>query len=253
MLNVKTDRRFGLIILLLWLSIPGICSAGHPADFKARLELHRNGKLTGEMNFQFSSDNGRWSMSSETEGTKGLASWIGLRESSTAEGEWHEGSPRPIRYDRNVKAIKTMRWSAEFDWDAGVVRTVYPDGESVLELEPGTLDELALSLAIRQGLGRGEKEWFFRQVDEDEIDDVHFRTAAVKRLQTALGCMTVHVVEKVRAEGSKRYTRTYYAAEHGFTPVLIEHGKRDSEHVEGRVISLTLNGQPVAGGPDCSP
>jgi hypothetical protein len=190
-------------------------------------------------------------MLSETEGTKGLASWIGLRESSSVEGDWHEGGPRPLNYERNVKAIKTMQWSAEFDWQAGEVRTEYPDGESVLQLEPGVLDELAISLAIRQGLSRGEDEWFFRQVDEDEIEDAHFRTSSVKAVQTPLGCMQVHVVEKVRAPQSTRYTRTYYAAEHGFTPVLIEHGKQDKEHVEGRVVSLTVDGQPVPRGPDC--
>lgn len=250
---MNTLRKILPIPLAFGLALPAMCLADRPADFEARLELHRNGKLSGETRFSLETRNGRWVMSSETKGTKGMASWIGLRENSTGEGDWHQGQPRPLRYERTVKAILTMEWSAEFDWQDKVAHTVYPDGQSSLELEPGVVDEMGLALRIRNGLRNGEDEWFLRQVDEDEIEDVHFRVSSVKAVQTQLGCMTTHVVEKVRGEGSKRYTRTYYAAEHDFVPVLIEHGKQGDDRVEGRVISLTVNDEPVAVGPDCAP
>jgi hypothetical protein len=245
-------HRTTFAILLSWgLLLPSLGLADRPADFETRLELHRNGKLAGETTFKLDTRDGRWVMASETKSTKGLTSWIGLRENSTGEGDWHEGRARPLRYDRNVKAIMTMKWSAEFDWTNGVVRTVYPDGESTLELEPGVVDETALALTIRQGLKNGEDDWVLRQVDEDEIEDVRFRVSDVKEVQTPLGCMRTHVVEKVRGPESKRYTRTYYADDHDFVPVLVEHGKQGDEHVEGRVIALTVNGKPVDAGPDC--
>ena len=240
-------------VLAVFLLIPALCVADPPADFEARLELHRNGKLSGEMRFEFTTQDGRWTMLSETKGTKGMASWIGLQENSTGEGDWAAGQPRPLRYERNVKAIVTREWSAEFDWDNRVVHTVYPDGASTLELEPGVVDEMGLGLAIRQGLGRGEDEWFLKQVDEDEVEDVHFKVSAVKPVQTPLGCMNMHVVEKVRAPTSKRYTRTFYAADHEFAPVLVEHGKQGGDHVRGQVVALKVNGKPVAAGPNCPP
>ena len=250
---MKTSRIIHPLLLALWLVPPPLCLADQPADFEALLALHRNGKLNGETRFKLETRDGRWVMSSETKGTKGMASWIGLRENSSGEGDWYKGQPRPLRYERRVKAILTMEWFAEFDWENGVVNTVYPDGESTLELETGVVDEMGLALRIRKGLRNGEDEWFLRQVDEDEIEDVHFRVSAVRTVQTALGCITAHVVEKVRGEGSKRYTRTYYAAEHDFVPVLIEHGKTGDEAVEGRILSLTVNAEPVAAGPDCPP
>ena len=248
---MKTHRHFLLIYLSCALLVPTLGLADRLADFETRLELYRNGKLAGETMFKLDSNDGRWIMASETKSTRGLTSWIGLRENSTGEGDWHEGRPRPLRYDRNVKAIVTMKWSADFDWANGIVRTEYPDGESTLELEPGVVDETALALTIRQGLKNGEDDWFLRQVDEDEIENAHFRVSAVKAVQTPLGCMRTHVVEKVRGAESKRYTRTYYADDHDFVPVLVEHGKQGDEHVEGRVIALTVDGKPVAAGPDC--
>ena len=135
---MKTRRQiFSIVFALL---LPALVLADPPPDFEARLELYRNGKLSGETLFRLVSKNGHWSMFSETKGTKGVASWIGLQESSSSEGDWQEGDPRPLRYERNVRAIKSMRWTAEFDWDRGEVRTVYPDGESLLALQPNVLD-----------------------------------------------------------------------------------------------------------------
>jgi len=250
---MMNPRNIPAALLALCLLLPLSALADRPADFEARLELYRNGKLNGETVFKLETVGGRWVMHSSTKGTKGMASWIGLKEESTGEGDWHDGLPRPLRYERNVKAIITREWSAEFDWDNEVVHTAYPDGASTLELEPGVVDEAGLGLAIRKGLLNGETEWHLRQVDEDEIEDAHFRVSEVKAVDTPLGCMQTHVVEKVRGEGSTRYTRTYYASEHDFAPVLIEHGKRGGDEVEGRVISLTVNGKQVAAGPACAP
>lgn len=248
---MMTRSKLTAILLAFPVLLPLPCLADRPADFEARLELYRNGKLNGETVFKLETADGRWIMHSATQGTKGMASWIGLKENSTGEGDWHAGTARPLRYERNVKAIVTREWSAEFDWDNEVVHTVYPDGASTLELEPGVVDESSLGLAIRMGLRRGESEWRLRQLDEDEIEDAHFRVSEVKAVDTPLGCMQTHVVEKVRAASSTRYTRTYYASDHDFAPVLIEHGKKGGDQVEGRVISLKVNGAEVAAGPAC--
>jgi hypothetical protein len=247
--NLRCSRK--LLALLPLCLLPALCLAQRPADFHAKLELSRNDKLMGEMTFTLASTDERWTMSSDTKGSKGLAKFLGLKENSTGEGDWDGSAPRPLRYERNVRTIMGMQWTADFDWENGVVHTVYPDGESRLELEPGVLDESAIGLVVRAGLAQGEDEWHLRLVDEDEIEDAHFRTRSVESVQTALGCMKVHIVEKVRGEGSTRYTRTYYAEDHQFVPVLMEHGRVGGNHVEGRVVELTVNGQRVPAGPDC--
>jgi hypothetical protein len=240
-----------LIACLVLLLLPSLALAERPAQFEARLELSRNGKTMGELTFTFSSSDEQWTMASATNGTRGLARFLGLRENSTGTGDWYDHAPRPLRYERQVHAIKTMEWTADFDWTNSVVRTVYPKGESTLELEPGVVDESALGLIVRAGLALGQNEWRFRLVDEDEIEDAHFRTRSVEAAQTPLGCMQVHVVEKVRGAESKRYTRTFYAEDHAFVPVVIQHGQKDGNHVEARITSLSIDGKTVEPGPAC--
>ena len=242
-------RTLTTCLTLCLLALP--CYAQQPADFEAKLELYRNGKLTGEMTFQLESDDQGWVMASETKGVRGLAKFLGLHEQSTGEGDWFDGAARPLRYQREVSLIKTLEWHADFDWEHDVATTVYPDGESTLSLTPDVLDESALGMAVRAGLARGEEEWHFKLLDEDKIENAHFRVSSVESLQTPLGCIKVHVVEKVRGEGSKRYTRTYYADDHAFAPVWMEHGKTGGEHIEGRVVELAVEGNKVRPAPDC--
>ena len=231
--------------------VSSLCWAQRPSDFEARLELSRNGKVIGETTFQFASRDDRWTMHSRTNGR--VYKLVRFTEDSYGEGEWQGDRPRPSRYEREVRAVISRRWEVDFDWDEGVAHSIHPDGESTLDLSPGVLDETALGLIIRAGLARGEEEWFLDLVDEDEIDHVHFKLRSVEQLQTALGCMRVYNVEKVRDPTSKRYTRTYYAAEYGFAPVVIEHGKRGDEDWRGQVVALLLDGQAVEARPPCPP
>jgi len=215
------------------------------------MELFRNGKLAGETTFTFASANGEWRMQSQTRGTKGLAGVMGVEENSFSRGDWNDDLPRPLAFERNVKAIKTFRWAANFDWVHDVVHSIYPDGESTIALEPGVVDESTLGMVIRVGLERGEDEWFLQALDEDEIEQEHFKARPAERIQTVLGCLAVYPVEKIRRATSTRYTRTYYARDHHFVPVMIEHGKTDGDHLESRLKSLEIDDKKVARGPDC--
>jgi hypothetical protein len=248
----KTSNTIARIFLAAILSLPAIVTAADRPGFKVSMELFRNGKLMGETTFTFSSGDSQWRMQSQTLGTKGLARIMGVEESSFSRGDWHDNLPRPLEFERNVKAIKTFRWAANFDWARGEVHSIYPDGESTLAITPGVVDESTLGLVIRLGLERGEDEWFLQVLDEDEVEQEHFRARPAERTQTILGCITTHPVEKIRRAGSTRYTRTYYARDHHFVPVMIEHGKTDGDHLESRLKSLEIDGEQVSRGPDCS-
>jgi hypothetical protein len=240
------------VCLAASLILPATGMAAKPPDFKVAMDMFRNGKLMAETTFTFTSRDEQWTMQSETVGLKGLARLIGLEERSFSRGDWQEGVPRPLNFERNVKAIKTMRWTAEFDWSGGEVRSVYPDGESLLGVEPGVVDESTLGMLIRLGLEHGEDEWFLQVLDEDEIEQQHYRSRPAERIETALGCVTVYAVEKIRRAGSTRYTRTYHARDHAFVPVFIEHGKKDGDHLESRLKTLEIDGKTVSAGPDCT-
>lgn len=248
--RIPLSATVGLLVVGLSLQAAPLLAAP-PPQFEAKLELLRNGKPVGETTFRFTVEGERWTMASSTVGTAGMARLLGLDEESTSRGDWYDDTARTLSFDRRVKAIKTWRWSAEFDWARGVVRSVHPDGETELPLEPGVVDETAIGLLIRAGLARGDEEWRLRVLDEDEIEDQVFRVVANERLTTPLGCMEARRVDKIRDPASKRYTRTWYAAEHSFVPVRFEHGKTDGDRMESRLVSLTVGGRPVAATPAC--
>lgn len=240
-----------LLYLLVVLGWPMLASGQPPEHMNARLDLVRNGKMIGETTFVIRSDGEQWRMESSSRGTKGLARFIGLDESSFSEGDWHGDEARPVRFERELSAIKSYRWSATFDWEAGTVHSVHPDGENDLPLEAGVVDQTALGLVIQWGLVRGETEWALRVLDEDEIEDQLFRVITEEPVQTGLGCLDAVRVDKIRAAESKRYTRTWYARDYNFAPVRIEHGKEGGDRFESRLQELVLENEAVPRRPDC--
>lgn len=247
----KPPNNLSILILAAALLSPAIAPAAEPSRFKATMDMFHNGKLVGETTFSFSTEGGQWIMRSNTTGTQGLAKVIGVQEHSSSRGDWSGDRPRPLSFERNVKAGKKLRWAAEFDWSRGEVRSTYPDGQSTLEIQPGVVDESTLGMVIRAGLEHGEDEWFLQVLDEDEIEQQHFRSRPAERIETVLGCVNAYAVEKIRRAGSTRYTRTYHASDHGFVPVLIEHGKTDGDHLESRLKSLEIDGVRIRPGPGC--
>lgn len=236
-----------------WLPVPLLALAGiaqaaePPVPFEATLELLRNGKLIGESRFSLSVTGGDWVMRTESRGTRGLAKFLGVEESSESRGGWQHGAPRPVSFRQTVEvAIKTMETRADFDWDAGTVRSVHEDGEDTFPLQPGLLDPVSVGLAVRAGLAAGEREWRLPMVDEDEIEEQHFRAAGAEAIDTPLGCLQTERVDKIRGPQSTRYTRTWYARDLAWVPVQVAHGKTDGDRMESRLTSLVIDGEQIA-------
>ena len=242
--------RSGFLTLLALL--PALAWAELPAPLEARYELLRNDKSLGEASLAYSTDASGWRLESRSEGTRGSARLLGFKEHSISQGEWLEGLPRPASFDQVVRAaLMDHGWKADFNWAAERVATQHKDGESSLELSTGALDPLTLGLRIRTGLARGEDHWTVPFIDRDEIDLDEFATAEEELIDTSLGCLATRRVDKIRPPENKRYTRTWYARDLGWAPVRIEHGKNGGNRLETRILSLSLDGQPVASRPPC--
>jgi hypothetical protein len=114
-----------------------------------------------------------------------------------------------------------------------------------------SLDPLSLKLEMRQRLAAGNPDLQFQMVEEDEIDEQNFRLLPPERLETSLGCLLTHPVEKIR-HNSRRYTRAWHAPALGFIEVRMEHGKTGSNHMELRITELSIDGQEIAPRPGCA-
>ncbi|MEM1411226.1 MAG: DUF3108 domain-containing protein [Pseudomonadota bacterium] len=255
--SAKPDTLLALALTIAVLTSSTLCASlsqasEPPVPFTANMEFLRNGKLIGEATFSFEVNGSEWVLRSEMAGTRGVAKFLGVRENSESIGQWIDGSPRPERFQQTVKvSIKTVETRGVFDWEQGTVLSVHEDGETTLPLTPGILDPVSVGLAVRSGLGTGLREWHLPMVDEDEIEEQHFRAEGAEALDTALGCLQTERVDKIRAASSTRYTRTWYAEDYDWIPVHVAHGKTDGDQMETRLVSLVVDGQTIEKAPAC--
>lgn len=248
----KADRPLRLAALALALPLASALAADLPASFEAEYELYRNGKQVGETRVRFSAAEERWTLESESEGTRGLARMLGLEERSRSEGRWQDGEPRPERFEQQVKAaLKDRHTTADFNWNKGQVLSTHHEGETRLDLPEGAVDPGTVGLRLRLGLADGEQAWELPVVDEDEVETQRFEARTPERLDTGLGCMEVRRVERIRAPESRRYTHTFHATELDFIPVRVVHGKQEGDRMETRLTALTIDGQAVRPRPAC--
>jgi hypothetical protein len=239
------------LLLAAGFMLPAVAGAEEPGSYEARYSAYRNDKFVGENRVKLELDGDQWTMLSEARGTRGLARLLKLKDTEKSSGKLEEGNYLPSTYRHHTSAVGIERgWSAEFDWDAAIVRTEPDDGDFSLPLENGTLDPLSLDMALRRALPENVVEWQGRMVSEDEIKVHRYRISAPESLTTALGCLQAQRVERIR-ENSKRYTRVWYAIELGYVAVRLEHGKYDGDHMEMRIESLQLDGKTIEPGSIC--
>ena len=245
---MSESNRLSFTLGLLFALAGAVGSASElPPAFEAKLEALRNDKVIGEATFTFTTEGENWVLTSRSEGTKGVAKFVGFKEHSESHGDWVDGGPRPLGFRQTYQATLVKRENtADFDWDAGTVHSVHKDGENHLELQQGVLDPAAIGLKIRSGLAAGQREWELSIVDEDEIETQVYRAAGLENLETPIGCLVTERVDRIRGPQSTRYTQTWYARDLGWVPVQVAHGKTDGDRMETRLLSLVLDGKPVS-------
>lgn len=234
-----------------------ICAAGPamadwpPPAYEAVYDIYADGKLSSETRVIFKREGDTWSLSSQTQGIKGLARFLGLTSHDSGRGGWRDGSTLPTEFSHEAKVtLKKDSWSAVYDWPSGMVATRHEEGESSLAVTPGTVDPAALTLELQARLNQGLDHWEMRVVDEDEIDQHQYAAGSPAPLQTALGCLEAIEVRRIR-ENSKRYTSFWAASDLHFIPIRMTHGKTDGHELDSRLRTLTIAGTPVAARADC--
>jgi hypothetical protein len=256
---VTRRPRTGQGLCLLAALLPPLALAAKPPAFEGNYEIWRNDSHIGEATTRQLDDAAGWRLENHSLGTRGSARLLGFEEHTNSAGIWWKGQPSPIRFSLAVNtAVKDIGWTADFDWTtdghtrSGVVTLRVDEDEVLFETTSHIQDPLSAGLRIRTGLMLGEDHWAFTLVDSDEVEVGEFRAFAEERIDTALGCLLTRRVEKVRAPDSKRYTRTWYAKDHGWAPVKVEHAKTGGNQMETRILSLEVDGQPITPSPRCA-
>lgn len=239
------------LLLLLWLSTDLV--AAEWQEYGARYSLYRNGKLAGKAEISLQQDGDRWTMSTEGNGTHGLARVLRVKDRELVQGRMVDGRFRPQRFEHRVSVAGIGNsWTALFDWDADTVTVVSDDDSVRMDLQGRALDGLSLKLEMQRRLRAGEPDMQFWLVDEDEIKLQEFRVLPSEMLETSLGCLETIPVERIRSPESTRYTRAWHAPALQYLTVRLEHGKTDGDRMEMRIAELQLDNQPYTPGMGCS-
>ena len=242
-----------LLSLVFFLLLSTNLLASDWQEYNARYSLYRNGKLAGKAEFKLQQQGDLWTMSTEGNGTHGLARVLRARDREYVEGRFEDGRFQPLRFEHKVSVAGIgSQWSAQFDWPADTV-TIDVDKKQVqLGLQGQALDGLSLKLELQRRLRAGEDNMNFMLVDEDEIKQQDFRVLPKVMLETSLGCLETIPVERIRSAESTRYTRAWYAPKLDYLTVRLEHGKIDGDQMEMRIAELQLANQPFKPGMGCS-
>jgi hypothetical protein len=242
-----------VLFLAISLLLPTHLLASDWQEYNARYSLYRNGKLAGKANFVLKQEGDLWTMSTEGNGTHGLARVLRARDREYVEGRFEDGRFLPLRFEHKVSVAGIgSQWSALFDWPADTVTISMDKKQYQLDLQGQALDGLSLKLELQRRLRAGEDNMNFMLVDEDEIRQQQFRILPKVMLETSLGCLETIPVERIRSAESTRYTRAWHAPALNYLTVRLEHGKTDGDQMEMRIAELELANQAFKPGMGCS-
>jgi hypothetical protein len=222
--------------------------------YQASYAAYKNGKLIGELTITLQRQGDQLSISSEGNGTRGLARFLRARDSESVSGKLLQGRFFPDQYSHHTRVASIDNvWSAAFDWQNGTVNITSGKDTLALDMGPGgALDALSLQLEMQRRLRDHDPDLRFALVAEDMIKERVFERSPAEQLQTSLGCIATIPVERGQI-GTNHYTKAWLAPELEFVMVQREDVKTHGDHIELRITRLLRQQEETRFGTSCGP
>ena len=216
-----------------------------PPDYTAVYQVMRNGKELAEVTIQLSHQGDTWTLHGYTHDMQGLADLLKVKGVQTVTGSWQDGSFMPDNYDFSFSLVGyKSAWHANFDWPEGIVTTSGKSGDVQLPLTGGAVDPFSLSLNIGAYLDQNQARMAVNIIEEDAVENHVYQADLEEPVDTALGCLQTTRVKRVR-ENSKRTSLAWYANDHSYVPVQMQHFKNNGNGLSMQIIALEVAGRPV--------
>ena len=227
-------------------------------DYSATYKVLRNDKELAAVTISLSHQQDIWKLHGFSHDTRGLAKFLNVKGTQTTTGKWQQGRFQPDNYEFSFGLIgyKT-KWQAFFDWQTGFVETRGKKGETRLPMNDAADDPFSLSLNLRSQLIESlpglpvDVLVDARVVDEKEIEDHVYKFETQGRIDTPLGCLDTTLIKRVR-ENKKRLSLAWYAQDHQFIPVRMQHSSKKGTNLELLIVSLEIDGANIPTGAPCS-
>jgi hypothetical protein len=222
-------------------SIPATAAEGLPvAPFQARYAVYASGFAVGDavVTLTAAGPNG-YQMRSEVRPNGLVALLASGRIDEQARGEIHEGTIRPLTYERRLEAGKnSSHMQLRFNWPAGQVEARHNAEQATLPLTPGIVDPLSLQLLVMADLQRSQVPAQYRLIDKTEIKTYQIRQQGEETLNTPLGeIRTVRINQYT--PGKTRMTTFWIAPDRQFLLVQIAQEKDGKEELRMEIRAVT--------------
>ena len=175
----------GLVLLLLLFS-PLAMAEFRIAPYFAKYEVLYNGLKLGELTQQLSPVvDGRQALQSRAY-TTGLAAML-KSDTVTQLSIWlrEKGRDLPITYTYQYSGSRDSRFEKQqYDWPGNRVKSLRDGVETLLALEPGTLDTHMVQIALRNDLSRGLQEISYPVIDRSRLKQYTFKVLGNESLVT---------------------------------------------------------------------
>jgi len=231
---------FFLNTLLLGAAVAAPATDAAPvAPFHADYEVLRNGKELGHATLTLrAAEHGTWEFSSQTKGTKGMASLLGVDVVEKSTFRWNEGQPEGLHYLYSQEAaIKSRQRSTEFDWQTHEAQSREGDKVWTAPLQVSAMDRSLVTIALMAKLKSGTAhDLAFKVVDKDKVAEQRFTRRAPETLSLPAGKIEAVRVERQRADDS-RTTTVWFAPQRDWLPVQIEQVEKNGETITTRLAA----------------
>ncbi|MEF8834488.1 MAG: DUF3108 domain-containing protein [Halofilum sp. (in: g-proteobacteria)] len=238
-----------LLALALWLASPPAPAGGNAlpeplSTFRAEYRVTNGSIQLGTTMISLQPDASGWHYRSVTEAT-GLASlFVSGQAIESTRLEPHDGRLRPLAYD-HTEPDDEDNVRVAFDWEARMATVRDAEGTRTLDLDAGTMDGFAATLAMIQAVARGERDIRIATIDDDgDHETLVFRQAGRESVSVPFGTFDTVRVERER-KGKSRETITWLAPELDWVAVRIE--QRKDGDLNGRLELTDLTGEAAGG------
>lgn len=223
----------------------GAATAAAPREYTAIYDVLRRDENVAKVTISLTRQGELLNLRGFTHDMRGLADLLNVKGEQSVRGTWQDGNFRPDEYTFLFSLIGyKSTWQANYDWPAGKVTTRVKSDEFVLPLASGAVDPLSLFLNTRSYLLAGQTRMELDLIDEDEIEHHLYVAELVEPVDTALGCLETTRVKRIR-KNAKRTSLAWYANEHDYIPVMLQHKKKKGNDLTMKLTSLAVDGQPV--------
>ena len=192
--------------------------AGEIAPYAAKYEVRYGGLKVGEMTQQLTERmNGQQTLQTVAY-TTGVVSWL-KNDTITERSIWRDeaGVMLPLSYTyRYSGRSKDVFERLDFDWQAGIVKSLRDGKVTELAVERGILDKHMHQLLLRRELACGGRHFSYRVADRSKLKDHEYEVVGEEQVQTkALG--NLDCLKVVKGD-----TIFWVARELDYLPVRIE-------------------------------